>query len=86
MTTHRQGTRPPDDARRHITAREAEEQLGIPSGTVRAWASQRKLFAVSIARDGSRWYLLAEVLKLAESTTRRVRHTRPSRRATCSEP
>jgi len=84
VTTHGQRSRPPDD-RRHITAREAEEQLGIPSGTVRAWASQRKLFAVSIARDGSRWYLLAEVLKLNESSKRRAQHTRPSRRRRHSE-
>jgi len=80
VTTHRQRGRPPDDDRRVITALEAEEQLGIPSGSIRGWATKQQLFPVSIGRDGSSWYLLAEVLKLAEATRRRAKHTRPSRR------
>jgi excisionase family DNA binding protein len=55
--------RTPDD-RRVITAREAAESLGIPAGTVRSWASRGDLFAVSIGRDGQRWYLLSDVMNL----------------------
>lgn len=72
--------------RRVITAREAQEELGIPASTIRAWASQQRLFAVSIARNGVRWYRLADVLALAASTARRVRHARPSRRNPRPEP
>lgn len=66
-------------SRRHITAREAQDCLGIPAGTIRAWASLGKLFAVSIDRDGARWYRLADVLELREATRRRTRHARPNR-------
>ena len=68
--------------RRVITAREAESMLGIPASSIRAWASQQRLFAVSIDADGSRWYLLADVLALREMTRRRARHARPSRCST----
>lgn len=54
---------PPDD-RRVITATEAHRELGIPAGTVRSWASRRLIFAVSIGRDGQRWYRLADILAL----------------------
>ena len=66
--------------RRVVTPREAEEQLGIPASSIRAWASQKRLFAVSIDRNRSRWYRLADVLALAATTRRRVRHARPRRR------
>jgi hypothetical protein len=55
---------PPLD-RRVITATEAEQSLGIKASRVRKWASRRRLFAVSIAPDGSRWYKLSDVLELA---------------------
>jgi len=54
---------PPDD-RRTITAKEAEAELGIRASRVRKWASRRRLFAVSIGPDGSRWYRLDQVLEL----------------------
>ena len=53
------------DERRVITAKEAETELGIPAATVRSWAHRRRLFPVSIGPDAERWYLLAELLKLA---------------------
>jgi len=55
---------PPDD-RRTITATEAQQHLGIPATRIRKWASRQRLYAVSIGRDRQRWYLLADVLKLA---------------------
>jgi hypothetical protein len=55
---------PPED-RRIITATEAEHALGIKAATVRKWASRRRLFAVSVGRDGQRWYRLDQVLELA---------------------
>jgi DNA-binding transcriptional MerR regulator len=55
---------PPDD-RRTITATEAARTLGIPSGTVRSWASRQLIFAVAIGRDGQKWYRLDQVLALA---------------------
>lgn len=70
--------------RRVITSREAEEQLGIPASSIRAWASQRRLFAVSIAANGERWYRLSDVVELRETTARRTRHTRPNR-ARCTQ-
>lgn len=76
---HLIGINPPED-RRTITAKEAEAELGIPAGTIRGWASAGKLYAVSIGPDRQRWYLLAEVLILAEQSRRRTRHTRPKRR------
>lgn len=68
---------PPD--RRVITTREAEESLGIPASSIRAWASRERIYAVSIDANGERWYRLAEVLELAAGTRRRTRHTRPRR-------
>jgi hypothetical protein len=68
------------DARRHITAPEAEACLGIPKGTIRAWASQGKIHTVSTAKRGTQWYLLSEVLVLARHTKRRAHHKRPTRR------
>lgn len=55
---------PPDD-RRTITANEAQQNLGIPASTIRSWARRNEIAAVSIGHDGQRWYLLAQVLKLA---------------------
>lgn len=54
----------PDD-RRTITAAEAQRTLGIPAATVRSWARRRQIFAVSIGRDGQKWYRLDQVLTLA---------------------
>lgn len=54
----------PDD-RRTITATEAQNCLGIPATRVRKWASRRRISAVSIGRDGQRWYRLDQVLELA---------------------
>jgi DNA-binding transcriptional MerR regulator len=76
-------TQPPEQYR-HVTAREAEEQLNVPASTVRAWASQGRLHAVSIDAKGRRWYRLSDVLALRDSTRRRGRHTRPNR-ARCSD-
>ena len=69
----------PDD-RRTITATEAHHLLGIPTGTIRAWASTRKLVAVSIGPDQQRWYLLREVLDAAAQRKPRATHARPTRR------
>lgn len=55
---------PPDD-RRVITATETERYLGIPASRVRKWASRRRIFAVSIGPGQRRWYLLRDVLELA---------------------
>lgn len=68
------------DHRRTITAKEAAAELGIPTGTIRGWASAGRLFAVSIGPDGQRWYLLSAVLELAATTRRRAHAVRPSRR------
>lgn len=65
--------------RRVVTAREAQDMLGIPAGTIRGWASQGRLFAVSIGERGERWYKLTDVLALRDSTRRRARHARPTR-------
>jgi hypothetical protein len=73
------------DARRVITAKEAEDNLGIPAGTIRGWAATGKLLARSIGRNRQRWYLLSEVLELAGQTSRRVRHERPGR-GRCGSP
>jgi hypothetical protein len=70
--------------RRVITAREAEQTLGIPASTIRAWASQERIHAVSIDANRERWYRLADVIELRSTTQRRTRHTRPSR-ARCVE-
>lgn len=56
--------RPPDEYR-HITAAEAQAYWGIPAGTVWSWASRRKLLAIAQEPDGTRWYRLADVLRLA---------------------
>ncbi len=71
------------DARRTITATEAQACLGIPASTIRAWATQGRLYAVGIGPDRQREYHLADVLALRETTQRRRRHTRPSR---CARP
>lgn len=42
----------------------------------------RPVFAVGIREDGQVEYDLEVILKLATSTKRRAKHTRPSRRAT----
>lgn len=55
---------PPDD-HRTITATEAQRYLGIKADRVRKWASRRHLYAVSIGPDGSRWYRLEDILRLA---------------------
>ena len=55
-------TPPPE--RRTVTATEAEQCIGVKAATVRKWASRRRLFAVSIDRDGQRWYRLDQVLEL----------------------
>jgi len=68
------------DERRVITAKEAEAELGIPSGTIRGWAAAGRLFARSIGPDRQRWYLLSDVLALAATTRRRTKHARPGRR------
>lgn len=81
LTTTQAARRVGIDDRRTITAKEAAAELGIPTGTIRGWASTRRLFAVSIGPDGQRWYLLSEVLELAATTRRRQQHAvRPSRR------
>ncbi|HEU4540318.1 MAG TPA: hypothetical protein VFR23_04250 [Jiangellaceae bacterium] len=68
-------------SRRHITAREAQDCLGIPAGTIRGWAKdEAKLCPVSIDANGERWYRLADVLELAATTRRRKSHCRPNRR------
>lgn len=54
-------------SRRHITAREAQDCLGIPASTIRVWAWRGKLHAVSIDRNGERWYRLADVLELRDT-------------------
>lgn len=56
----------PPPERRTITAVEAEQTLGIPASRVRKWASRQRIFAVSIGRDGQRWYRLDQVLELAD--------------------
>lgn len=62
-----------------ITAKEAEDNLGIPAGTIRGWATAGKLLARSIGPDRQRWYLLSDVIELAGQTRRRARHERPNR-------
>jgi hypothetical protein len=66
------------DERRVITAREAQDELGVPASSIRAWASQGRLHAVSIGPDRQRWYLLSDVVELASATRRRRPHQRPS--------
>lgn len=56
-------TQPPLD-RRVITAAEAHREFGIPASTIRSWAHRSRILAVSIGRDGQRWYRLADILAL----------------------
>jgi predicted site-specific integrase-resolvase len=72
--------------RRSITATEAQQHLGIPTGTTRAWAAAGKLHAVSIGKDRQRWYLLSEILKLDEHRKARKQHKRPARCLTKPQP
>lgn len=71
----------PDDERRVITASESEAQLGLPASSVRAWASQGRIYPVGEDLDGSKWYPLKAVLELREETSRRAPHERPARTA-----
>ena len=66
--------------RRVLTAREAEETLGIPAGTTRGWASRELLYAVA-DENGEKWYKLRDLIELLHTTKRRARHVRPTRRA-----
>jgi hypothetical protein len=73
----------PDD-RRKVTAREAQTELGVPTGTIRAWASasKQRLYAVGIDTRGRKLYRLSDVLALRDATRRRTHHTRPTRAMT----
>jgi hypothetical protein len=47
-----------------LTARQAEQYLGIPSGTVYAWASRRRLRSLDHTPDGRPLYDVGDLLKL----------------------
>lgn len=65
---------------RLISANEAECVLGIPAGSIRAWASLRRLFARGKGPRGESLYSLREVIELSATTKRRKKHARPTRR------
>ena len=67
------------EARRTITAREAQQCLGIPRGTIRAWVAQGKLHYCDVDVNRKRLYWLVDVLYLRDNTRRRKQHVRPAR-------
>ena len=67
------------EARRTITAREAQQCLGIPRGTIRAWVAQGKLHYCDVDANRKRLYWLVDVLYLRDNTRRRRQHARPAR-------
>jgi hypothetical protein len=52
-----------------LTARQAEQYLGIPSGTVYSWAGRRQLFSLDHTDDGRQpLYDVGDLLKLRQKT------------------
>lgn len=47
-----------------VTARQAEQYLGIPSGTVYSWASRRLLRSLDHTPDGRPLYDVGDLLRL----------------------
>lgn len=67
---------------RTITAREAEQSLGVPASSLRAWASRSsrdQLRQVGLRENREIEYSLMDVLALIATKQRRTRHTRPNR-------
>ena len=74
----------PNDEKRVITAKESEAQLGLPASSVRAWASQGRIYPCGEDHEGRKWYQLKDVLELREETSRRAPHERSPRSAPTS--
>jgi hypothetical protein len=49
-----------------LTARQAQQYLGIPSGTVYSWASRRQLHSLAHDGNGRPLYDVADLLRLNE--------------------
>lgn len=60
---------------RLVSAAEAERLAKVPAGTVRRWASERRLFSAGLDPSGRPLYRLSEVMALAAATRRRARRT-----------
>ncbi len=69
------------DEMREITAREAEEILGIPAGSIRAWASRDLIFCSGATKQGAKTYPLKRVIELGASSRRIRSSPRKSRRS-----
>lgn len=54
---------------RFLAAHEAPAQCGVPAGTVRRWAHERRLFAARIDRAGRPLYRIEHILELAAQRT-----------------
>jgi hypothetical protein len=52
-----------------LTARQAQQYLGIPSGTVYSWASRRQLHSLDHDRNGRPLYDVADLLRLNQGET-----------------
>jgi hypothetical protein len=52
-----------------LTARQAQQYLGIPSGTVYSWASRRRLHSLDYDGNGRPLYDVADLLQLREGET-----------------
>jgi predicted site-specific integrase-resolvase len=59
------------DTRHRVTLQEASQRLSVPIGTLYSWASQGRLRPVAIEPGGKKWFALADLEKLAATTTRR---------------
>lgn len=46
------------------TAADAERELGIPAGTVRAWASRERIHSFGLSLDGRPMYRARDLLRL----------------------
>lgn len=58
---------------RHLyTASEAARMLGIPAGSIRAWASSKKLWAMGLDERGRPMYDREHLIALRDGTHRRV--------------
>jgi hypothetical protein len=60
------------DERRVITAREAQQCLGIPASTIRSWVRRGKLYACSIGPRREHWFRLVDMLTLWMGWTART--------------
>lgn len=55
-----------DSAWMLFTAQQAERELGIPAGTVRAWASRKRLYSQGIDLDGRPMYTRKHLVELRD--------------------